>query len=168
MRLSPVWTRWRSKPANKDVLCAGSNTGASGRLEDCYLWQKLTLLRVRRGDEAVHSSEDVGSHLVWLIPLLFQIRRSNRYARWTNRTHDCGCGFYELRTQLLHVLASRKPLKGELGEFWRLSGWEIIAFCESEMKRACYPCRHDWTSPRSLRLKPAMRAFLNTDNGVLW
>ncbi len=37
----------------------GSNTGASGRLEDYYLSAETA--RVRRGDEAVHSSEDVKS-----------------------------------------------------------------------------------------------------------
>ncbi len=47
---------------NKDVLCAGSNTGASGRLEDYYLSAE-TAARVRRGDEAVHSSEDVRKSL---------------------------------------------------------------------------------------------------------
>ncbi|WP_269707434.1 CopG family transcriptional regulator [Klebsiella pneumoniae] len=44
----------------KTFLCAGSNTGASGRLEDYYLSAE-TAARVRRGDEAVHSSEDVKS-----------------------------------------------------------------------------------------------------------
>ena len=47
MRLSPVWTRWRSKPAD---------------LEDYYLSAE-TAARVRRGDEAVHSSEDVRKSL---------------------------------------------------------------------------------------------------------
>ena len=62
MRLSPVWTRWRSKPAEQRRSMRGKQYWHLEDLEDYYLSAE-TAARVRRGDEAVHSSEDVRKSL---------------------------------------------------------------------------------------------------------
>lgn len=61
---------------------------------------------------------------------------------------------------------SGKPLKGELGEFWRYRVGDYRVLCEIRDDELV-TCRHDWTSPRSLRLKPAMRAFLMPTTGIM-
>lgn len=55
---------------------------------------------------------------------------------------------------------SGKPLKGELGEFWRYRVGDYRILCEIRDDELVH-----WPSPRSLRLKPAMRAFFDADNG---
>ncbi len=63
MRLSPVWTRWRKQTGRTKTFYAREAILAHLEdLEDYYLSAE-TAARVRRGDEAVHSSEDVRKSL---------------------------------------------------------------------------------------------------------
>ncbi|WP_420062541.1 type II toxin-antitoxin system RelB family antitoxin [Klebsiella pneumoniae] len=59
MRLSPVWTRWRSKTGRTKTFYAREAILAHLEDPEDYYLSAETAARVRRGDEAVHSSEDV-------------------------------------------------------------------------------------------------------------
>ncbi len=128
MRLSPVWTRWRKQAGRtKDIY---AREAILAHLEDTrriIIFQQK--LRVRRGDEAVHSVERREEVAVWTIAIpsgaLKSLRKMDKQndGLWIARRLHCSC--------------CRSRQSGSRSKTsWASSaiGWEIIAFCvRSEM-----------------------------------
>ncbi len=76
--------------------------------------------------------------------------------------------FYGLRIAVAADPRQSKPLKGELGEFWRYRVGDYRVLCgRSEMTEAIYPCRHDWTSPQEVYIEARYAELLMPTTGIM-